>query len=96
MLTLKVDDLKLQTAEQLRETIDTALSAMLYPNDDPSYREGGVKLKIEHSDVRRTAYDLVAIRYLWFLYKKATIPGHTGGQSPGWFDPLKTSQEAKV
>lgn len=85
MLTLKAENLKQQTVEQLRETIDTALSAMLYPYEDPSYREGGVKLKIEHSDDRRTVYELVAIRYLWFLYKKATVPSYTGSQSLAWF-----------
>ncbi len=77
MLLLKAEDLKQQTAGQLRETIDKALAAMLYPYDDPSYKEGSIKLQID-CDEARTAYELVAIRYLWFLYKKATIPGYSG------------------
>lgn len=85
MLTLKAEELKQQTPEQLRVTFDKALSAMLYPHDDPSYKAGHTKLKVVHDDPYRTVYDLVAIRYLWFLYKKATIPGYAGGQhSPPW------------
>ena len=88
MLTLRVDDLKQQSAEQLRETIDRALSAMLYPYEDPSYKEGNVKLQI-YCDEARTAYELVAIRYLWFLYKKATVPGYIEGHSLAWFELTK-------
>jgi hypothetical protein len=91
MLSLKLSELKAQTAAELQLTLDRALSAMLYPHDDPSYKDGSVMLDIE-DDCGTTAYgggaNLVAMRYLWFLYKKATIPNFVAGHSPIWYTPL--------
>ena len=83
MLEFKLSELKALNAAELQDALDRALSAMLYPLDDPSYKEGDEKLCVV-DDAGTTPlggayYGLVALRYIWFLYKKATIPGYVSG-----------------
>lgn len=86
MLTLRIEALKAMSAHELQVTLDSAISAMLFPYDDPTY-DGGWKLQIIGNDPpEMLAGEVVALRYLWFLYKKATIPGYEGGHSPAWFN----------
>ena len=85
MLILNIHALKIMAPPELQATIDRAISAVLYPCDDPTYVDG-FRLAIDR-DGEALAYDVVALRYLWFLYKQATIPGYRSDASPAWYDP---------
>lgn len=90
MLTLKMSELKAQSADELRRTLDRAMAAMLYPHDDPSHKDGDFLTLDIVDDLGTTARggagNLVALRYIWFLYKKATIPGYTGQDMRSWYE----------
>jgi hypothetical protein len=90
MYTLKLTDLKALDAAGLQAQIDKAISAMLYPHDDPEFvwPESGTPTTLQITDDtgQLLAGNVVALRYLWFLYKKATIPNYTGDTSPSWYE----------
>lgn len=96
MLSLNLSDLKKQTAQELQATIDRALSAMLYPQDDLDYVDGDTQMLRIVDDLGTTALggaaNIVALRYLWLLYKKATIPNYVPAHSPAWY----TSDKGKL
>ena len=87
MYTLQIEHLKSLDAEGLRTIMDKALSAMLYPMDDPTHTPGNfLTLEIKKGD-EFVGGNIVALRYIWMLYKRATIPGYVAGHSPEWYEP---------